>query len=289
MESTADPIFILKIFRLKIFKIILFSCFSFLTACSSWELQERCEKTNWFEYSRDVAQSGRYLEEDGFIKDCKGVDRISSSQIDIGFKSGRQRYCTYENFLRLGQSGEPVNFKLCDNLILAQMQQRYGSGLKDFCVAKVGYDYGSGGKKYKNVCFKPAEEKFLQSYYTGRREYLEKSILQVGQDIQNLQQAQQQVSYQLSSVTNEIHLLPSPQECRVQDVYDPGLQKSVSRNICEEASYIRFQRQTLHSHHTALLSQFQQHAEILTRMLTSLADHRTELTKIPTSQNLSVP
>ena len=135
---------------MKILNFCLLGFLFLLSACSNFSLKERCEKTNWFEYSRDLANSGRYLEEDTFIKECKGVDLTSAVQLDLGFKSGRQRYCTYENFLRQGESGEPVNFKMCDNLVMYSMQERYGAGLKNYCTAKVGYVVGSTGKIYKN-------------------------------------------------------------------------------------------------------------------------------------------
>lgn len=254
-----------------------------LTGCANWALQERCEKTNWFEYSRDLAMTGRYLEEDGFVKECKGVDRTSATQLDLGFKNGRDRYCTYENFLRQGEAGEIVNFKMCDNLILKHMQERYAGGLKGFCTADHGYKYGSAGKTYKNVCLRDAEAKFLPTYFKGRKEFLEKSILRLGVDIAGLQAAQASLSARIDGLQHEIQALPSPQECRNVTVYVPSTEKYESRTVCEESFYIRSRRQQLYDQIDPLRAQHAVHAGILSKMLTDLQFAREELVKIPTA------
>jgi len=163
-------------------KILLTCILSlYFVGCAS-ALKERCEKTNWFEHSRDVALDGRYLEEDALIKECKEVDRTSAVQLDLGFKSGHERYCTYENFFRKGEAGDVINYRMCDMLTLKNMQERYISGLKEFCTPEVGYVYGGSGKIYKKVCFLSAEEKFLPQYYKGRTEFLSRSIKQMVED-----------------------------------------------------------------------------------------------------------
>ena len=86
----------------------------FLSGCANWALKDRCEKTNWFEYSQGVAFDGRYLDEDGFVKDCKKVDRISAVQIDQGFKLGREKMCQYDEIFGRAKEGVPVFFKFCD-------------------------------------------------------------------------------------------------------------------------------------------------------------------------------
>lgn len=265
---------------LKFIALALLACGLF--GCTSWELKERCSKTNWFEYSRDVANSGRYLEEDSFLKQCKDVDRASATQIDLGFKSGRARYCTYENFLRQGEAGEPVNFKMCDGLVMYQMQERYAAGLKLFCTAEVGYRYGASGKKYKDVCLKPAEAAFLPTYYKGRREFLEKTIQRSSQDLATTQDLQARLSRQIETISYEINILPSPQECSNEQVYDPDSKKTESRLICQESSYIRSRRSSLYVQIDPLRREYAMQAALTTRLLADLTSAREELTKIPT-------
>jgi hypothetical protein len=252
-----------------------------LAACSSWSLKEKCDKTNWFEYSRDVALNGRYLEEDGFIKECKGVDHISSQQIDIGFKSGRDRYCTFESFFRNGEVGEPVNFKMCDGLTLYQMQERYAQGLKSFCTGETGYTYGASGKVYKNVCLKKEEEKFLPKYFTGRYEYLQKSLAQLENDSQSLKVLQSNLQAQISNLSLEVQALPSVQECHTANVYDEAAKANVPRTVCKEPFYIQSRRDNLYSHLDPLRQQYSSNGDQILKIESQLQTTRSELTKIP--------
>ncbi len=266
-----------KTFRLK-FLLSFFCCFLF--GCAS-ALKEHCEKTNWFEHSRDVALEGRYLEEDLLIKSCKDIDTTNATQLDLGFKSGRERYCTYEGFLRRGEAGDIVNFKMCDELILRQMQERYGHGLNRFCTAEIGYSYGASGKMYKRVCFKEQEEAFLPKYYQGRKEFLQKSIAQTQVDISALTALQSHIEPQIHLITSEISTLPSPQECSSIQVYNQLSKKNESQTVCRESFYIQSRRTTLYSQVDQLRQQFTNHSGIISKSLAELQDFRTELTKIP--------
>ena len=253
---------------------------SFLTGCVS-VLKENCEKTNWFEHSRDVALDGRYLEEDRLIKSCKDIDTTNATQLDLGFKSGRERYCSYEGFLRRGEAGDLVNFKMCDELILRQMQERYGHGLARFCTGDVGYTYGASGKVYKKVCFKDQENVFLPKYFQGRKEFLQKSISQAQVDISALTVLQNNMEPQIDLITSEIRSLPSPQECLSIEVYNEQTKKNENKTVCHESSYIQSRRSTLYTQVNELRKQFTSHTRIISNILAQLQDFRTELTKIP--------
>lgn len=261
---------------------ILFSIFLslYFIGCAS-ALKERCEKTNWFEHSRDVALDGRYLEEDVLIKECKGIDRTSAVQLDLGFKSGRERYCTYENYFRKGELGDVINYRMCGELILKSMQERYISGLKRFCTPDVGYTYGESGKVYKKVCFLDAEEKFLPEYFKGRKEFLQRSILQITEDTRGLELLQAQLAPQIHMITSEINQLPSPQQCTTRSVYNESTKKDEAKFICEEASYIRLRRSDLYNQVDKFRDQFRRHADIISMSAQRLIELRNELTKIP--------
>ena len=73
--------------------VVLIFSFS-LVACSSWFKRRECNKTNWFSYGEKVAMSGRRLDEDSFINECRKVEAdVSDSQLDRGFKTGMATYC----------------------------------------------------------------------------------------------------------------------------------------------------------------------------------------------------
>jgi hypothetical protein len=261
-----------------------------LVGCSNWALKERCEKTNWFEYSRDVALTGRYLDEDGFIKECKEVDRLSAVQTDLGFKSGRERYCTYESFFRNGEAGEPVNFKMCDNLVLYQMQERYAQGLINFCKPESGYTYGSGGKIYKGVCIKRDEEKFLPTYHKGRAEYLVRSIAKLEKETESFSILQNQVSLEISRFNSEILALPSGlRDCNAKQSFNSDTKQYETVQECHEPFYIQNRRSSLYNQMDQLRAQYTKNGSILQKMLEELAFNRSELTKIPQHFQLPIP
>ena len=217
------------------------------TGCSTWILKERCSSTNWFEYSQEVAFKGKYLEEDGFIKDCKGVDRISSQQIDIGFKLGREKMCQYDEIYARGREGVPVFFNFCGGLDMARMKSQFDSGLKEFCTKSNGYTYGKSGKIYLKVCSAKKEEDFLPSYKIGRKEYLLALIKSLKAKNEDLRVDLATISASESRLSNEYSSLPHPQECSYETVYNSSTQTNHSVNVCREASYIVSQRFQLRS------------------------------------------
>lgn len=218
-----------------------------LSGCSTWVLEERCEKTNWFEYSQSLAFQGKYLEEDGFIKDCKGVERVSAQQLDVGFKLGREKMCQYDEIFQRGRKGIPVFFKFCDGLEMNTMLSQFSKGLKEFCTADNGYTYGKSGSVYQKVCDKDQEVQFLPRYKLGRKEYLisyvallEAESLKMGDLLSSLSASERRLS-------NEYVNLPSPQECTSKSVYDEATKSTSTQTVCEESWYIKRQRNSLSS------------------------------------------
>ncbi|HEY1079150.1 MAG TPA: DUF2799 domain-containing protein, partial [Bdellovibrio sp.] len=75
----------------KIFALILALS---TTGCANYFIKKDCESTNWFEHGQKVAQSGKWLNADKKVMDCRRVEaEIQESQLDQGFKSGVQKYC----------------------------------------------------------------------------------------------------------------------------------------------------------------------------------------------------
>lgn len=213
-----------------------------LPGCSSWILKERCENTNWFDYSQKIAFQGKYLEEDGFVKDCKGVDRISAQQIDVGFKLGREKMCQYDEIYQRGREGIPVFFKFCDGLDMNRMKSKFDQGLKEFCTAKNGLVYGKSGKVYQKVCDAKSEESFLPTYRQGRKEYLTALINTLKTQTAELSRTLSTLSISEERISREYSLIPHIQDCSLKTVYNEITRQSELVNICEEASYIRYMR-----------------------------------------------
>ncbi len=251
------------------------------SGCSSWELKNRCEKTNWFDYGQDVAFNGKYLEEDSFVKDCKGVDRVSAKQVDLGFKLGRDKMCQYSEIYERGRTGVPVFFKFCDGLDPSKMKANYEKGLELFCTAENGQPYGRSGKVYQRVCPFSLEKKFLPTYYVGRREYLKQNILDLTAKISSERVSESNLLSSEINLSREIDRLPHPQVCKSIQVYDEATKKNEYRTICSEVDYIRWQRDRLYTDINQVRSSLYTVRNNIQKYNAELNESQSELTKIP--------
>ena len=218
---------------------------TFYLGCSSWDLKNRCEQTNWFEYSQGVANSGRYLEEDRFVSECRSVDRINAQQLDQGFKLGREKMCTYDELMQRGVRGEPVSFALCDALDPSKRKAKYQEGLVVFCTNDSGYSYGKSGHVYQKVCSPQLELQFLPGYQKGRREYLTDQLANKKALVANQKHELQELTTQQSHLANAYASIPKVHECRDRLVYDEISKKNENKTICTEATYLVHQRTTI--------------------------------------------
>ncbi|MBS1969224.1 MAG: DUF2799 domain-containing protein [Bdellovibrionales bacterium] len=216
--------------------------------CSNWALKERCEKTNWFNYSQQVAFEGKYLEEDGFVKACKKLDLTSAVQLDLGFKQGREKMCQYDEIYARAKEGVPVFFKFCDGLEMNQMKSLYQKGLLTYCTKEKGYTFGKAGKIYQNLCSPEQEKVFLPGFYQGRREYLTSYIAEQRASLDKIKALEAGYAQTERNLQSEYSTLPSnAQECHSQSVYNESSKQNEYKTVCEEAFYIRSRRSDLWS------------------------------------------
>ena len=147
-----------------------------VSSCAS-ELKRRCKATNWFEYGQSVALSGRRLNADDFVTQCKKEDvEVDEAQIDVGFKTGMGRYCTADGATETGRKGDVFNDELCDPHTVPALRKDYNKGVALYCKPDSGYEQGALGKTYKNVCPEKVEEAFLKQFKRGKRVYISNII-----------------------------------------------------------------------------------------------------------------
>ncbi len=252
-----------------------------LTGCSSCMIKQECEKVNWFEHGKKVALQGKYLEEDDQVLRCKKVDEISHSQIDKGFKEGRDQYCTLENIYQNALLGTPVNFRMCEGMSLKNMQAKFAEGTKLFCTADSGYRYGSGGETYKNVCSPEQEKQFMPSYHKGRSTYLTSFIKDKNDLLQTLQKQENQLSDEINRLNFEVNALPRVVDCRNESILNKVTNKYEEHRVCEEPMYIKSRRDSLYSRMSSVRSDRDQSNQKIKSVEKDIEWARTELTKIP--------
>ncbi len=147
------------------------------SSCASYFKRKACESTNWFEHGKNVALSGKWLNADSHLAECRQVEaQISESQVDQGFKNGLQIYCSPDEAYRVGKLGDIYSNDLCEGPQSSVLRQRYKKGIQDYCAKSNGYDAGSSGKKYQNVCPSELEPAFLGEYKKGRKKYLQSAL-----------------------------------------------------------------------------------------------------------------
>lgn len=209
--------------------IILLFLFS---SCANYQLKQTCEKTNWFQHAQSVAYSGKYLEEDNLVKNCKSVDRYQHADADSGFKLGRDKMCTYDEIYNRGKQGQQLNFIFCDGLSQNQMKAKYQAGLKIFCTESSGSSYGKSGALYQKVCPTETEISFMKGYKPGRYQYLGLVIKNKKSQLVDLEQEYNDSLNLERSLTSQYSSIPQSQLCLYKDVYDESKKKSTMQYVC---------------------------------------------------------
>jgi hypothetical protein len=148
-----------------------------LIGCASYFKRKDCEQVNWYDYGQKVAMSGRRLEADQFLNECRKVEaEVGESKLDLGYKSGRDRYCTMDEIYNTGKSGHPFSYELCDHLSRQKVKEKHLEGVLVFCKPENAYPFGAKGGVYEKVCPEDKETAFLKEYNKGRKVFLEAAI-----------------------------------------------------------------------------------------------------------------
>lgn len=262
--------------------ILMFSAFTF-GGCSTWTLKKKCESTNWFEHGKNIASSGQYIEGDDWVRQCRKVERFDAGKVDLGFKSGRESYCSYKSIFEQGAKGQPVNFKMCDGLKMEAMVRSHQDGLKGFCTRDNGYAFGSTGGIYLQVCSKEQEKEFLSPYYRGRKEHLSKRLAADEVSLREQMQLSKELSSRRSGLESELSYMPKLERCEQRSVFDPKAQQQVNRLVCEADPWVVNRRRAVEERlNEARREESEAQARAAT-LRTSVDSLRLELSKVPES------
>lgn len=215
-----------------------------LTGCASYFKRKECEKTNWFQHGYGVAMAGKRLDADDHLKQCQKVEaKIAWTEVDTGFKSGMNKYCTADNVFAVGKAGNPFSYDMCDGESLKKMRAKYAEGLKIFCTPSNAYRFGSTGGLYQNVCPNDVEEAWMGEYRKGRKVYLkalieekEREVARLEGDLNRLEKERQSLSLQQVSLAQATVI-------QKERVYDPNTgtyRESVNR-VPDQQAQVRSQ------------------------------------------------
>ncbi|MEK2646993.1 DUF2799 domain-containing protein [Bdellovibrio sp. BCCA] len=169
-------------------RILLIALALNLTACASYFKKKECESVNWFEHGKKVALRGEWLNSDKLVNECRKVEaEIQESQLDQGFKSGMQKYCSPSYAYQVGKSGDFYSREVCEGPQINVLLAEHKKGVKDYCAKSNGQNAGASGKKYQNICPKDLEPAFLAEYRKGRKRYVQAMISSRESDIHEIE------------------------------------------------------------------------------------------------------
>lgn len=158
-----------------------------LAGCASYFKKKDCESINWFEHGQKVAMRGQWLNADPVVNECRKVEAdIQESQLDKGFKSGVEKYCTNTNAYIIGKSGDFFSRDICEGPQINVLVAEHRKGTVDYCAKSNGFVAGTSGKKYQNVCPKELEPAFLPEYRKGRKKYVQSLIDSKSSEVRSL-------------------------------------------------------------------------------------------------------
>lgn len=246
-----------------------------LTGCASYFKRKECEKTNWHEYGKSVAMSGRRLSGDHFVQSCEKVEaQINYSALDLGFKSGMANYCLPETVYATGRSGQAFNPHLCDGSDLKLLGQKHQEGVVAFCQPDNGYRVGAQGAKYAGICPQNLESAFLKQFDQGRKIYLKGQIEHKENEIEALEKQISENQKLLAANNKQLALLPviralkKAKGKKKADVYTPEEQRLID------------ERQRLNTKITGLENQVKADRNRQNQLRNEIGSMRTEMMAI---------
>lgn len=232
-------LFFRRLFVLQLLFLPLF----FFSGCASYKLKKECEATNWHQYGHDLAMQGRRVSGDQKVEQCRKVERISDSQLDIGFKVGMNTYCKPEIVYSTGRNGDFFNTEMCDAGSISSLKNRHQQGVKEYCAVKNGFAAGAKGRAYNNICPAEMEAAFLPEFKRGRKKYLGTMITENNARILDLERQQMGLEREMLSFSYQLNALPQPQRVEERRYNEITKQTDVSTRYEDPFQFQRSQLQ----------------------------------------------
>lgn len=187
----------------------------FLSSCTNWLIRKECEKVNWYQHGYDVAMGGKRLTGDEQVQRCRKAEfEIPEQQLDVGFKAGMSNYCKPDIAYTTGKKGDFINLDLCDPGQATVLRQKHADGVKAYCAVDNGFNAGSSGKKYQNICPANMEAAFMKEYRRGRKSFLTAKVKAQEDEIREMDSAVAQLERNRTNLSYQRNMLPPPREVR---------------------------------------------------------------------------
>lgn len=199
----------------------------FLNSGCGMLTRHQCEKVNWFERGQALALKGQYPQNDQQLKECRRAKAdIDESQLDQGFKRGRELYCHPERAFLTGKQGDAFATDICDQAQVKGLLRKHAEGIRAFCTPESGKQLGASGKEYNHVCPADLEAAFKNAYSKARKGYLEGLL-------PGLQQQVQQKQSQISSAKSQLMFLEGQKVVLTAQVMGARSRNAISPEVAD--------------------------------------------------------
>lgn len=192
----------------------------FVAGCQ-WGLKKQCKETNWFDHGFQVAMRGERLSGDQLYSQCKKEEfDVNESQADLGFKAGMERYCKPEVVLNTGKEGNYFNTDFCDPGQWNFLRGKHAEGVRIFCEKSNGYNVGSSGKVYNNICPKQQESAFLSEYRRGRKVWIAQAIVEKQERINNADAEMNQKNSEILTLRSQLMMAGNERRYESRQIFN---------------------------------------------------------------------
>ncbi|MCB0419749.1 MAG: DUF2799 domain-containing protein [Bdellovibrionales bacterium] len=190
--------------------ILILVMVPFMMSCASYFKRKTCEKTNWFAHGEKVALSGKRIDADPFVSECKQVEaQINEMDLDLGFKKGMATYCTDQGAYETGRKGLKLSLDLCEDNRWPRLKSHHQKGVVEFCQPSNGYAQGAKGWEYNHICPKELEKGFLVKYHGGLRVYYNGEISDRRERLSEMDRKIMALQLEKSDLRNQLTRLES--------------------------------------------------------------------------------
>lgn len=173
---------------------------------------------------------GQWLNADPVVNECRKVEAdIQESQLDKGFKSGVEKYCTKTNAYIIGKNGDFFSRDICEGPQISVLMGEHRKGTLDYCDKANGFTAGTSGKKYQNVCPKELEKSFLPEYRKGRKKFVQTLIESKSTEVRSLDMNISHKRNSLSFANGSLHAMEAEKS---------DLESSKSSALLNNQSYL---------------------------------------------------
>lgn len=152
------------------FKIICLALMTLVLSNCARLSQEDCQNMDWRQNGYNDGSRGLFQRTlEKEVKDCARFNiPVDKKAYREGWREGTRRFCQPKTGFQLGSEGRTYN-DVCPSNMKSAFRSAWRQGLREYCVPDTGYNLGRAGKAMPNFCAGDQVVAFKNSYQDGYR------------------------------------------------------------------------------------------------------------------------